>query len=178
MSENRFGTRAGLSVSRTDDAVLVTLLDDVTVAVPWAEFASAVAFLIDGGTAETYAWLANRANGTPSTASTLHVEAASQSPSSSEAGVTSEALDILRDMHDEEPCHFDHHGYCQEHTWLTSSAPCPHGRAQKLFATLDEEWRRAESAARFRSGRDGNYDPEPRTKPTGRRDMSETERKP
>lgn len=57
-----------------------------------------------------------------------------------------EAVDILRDLYDEdEPCRFDHHGYCQEHLWFVAPtedignprAVCPHARAKAFFAKYD-----------------------------------------
>ncbi len=48
-------------------------------------------------------------------------------------------VELLRDLTDPDECWFDHHGYCQAHTWLTSERPCPHGRARKLLALVDEE---------------------------------------
>ncbi len=47
-------------------------------------------------------------------------------------------VELLRDLTDPGECSFDHHGYCQEHVWLTDERPCPHGRAKKLLALVDE----------------------------------------
>lgn len=44
----------------------------------------------------------------------------------------------LRDLVDPDPCYFDHHGYCQAHSWLQSGR-CPHARAAELLAELDRE---------------------------------------
>ena len=46
---------------------------------------------------------------------------------------------IIRDMMEgEEPCYYDHHGYCQAHGWLDAS-PCPFKRAAALLAALTGE---------------------------------------
>lgn len=39
---------------------------------------------------------------------------------------------ILADLVDPDSCWFDHHGYCQAHTWLTEGE-CPHSRAKKAL---------------------------------------------
>ncbi len=43
--------------------------------------------------------------------------------------------DLAKDLYDDEPCSFDHHGGCQAHMFLEPEpgATCPHGRAQRLF---------------------------------------------
>ena len=48
-------------------------------------------------------------------------------------------VELLRDFTDPDPCSFDHHGYCQAHGWLTGERPCPHDRAKRLLALVDEE---------------------------------------
>lgn len=40
---------------------------------------------------------------------------------------------VLRDLIDDEPCRFDHHGYCQTHGWLQPGR-CPVARARDLLA--------------------------------------------
>lgn len=46
--------------------------------------------------------------------------------------------DIVRDLFDDSPCgSFDHHGYCQHHSWL-SDKRCPHARAREVLAALDD----------------------------------------
>lgn len=40
-----------------------------------------------------------------------------------------EADEILTYLLDVNECHLDHHGYCQEHGWL-SDTTCPHARAR------------------------------------------------
>jgi hypothetical protein len=47
--------------------------------------------------------------------------------------VTNPILVALRDIVDPDPCHLDHHGYCQAHGW-TGDEPCPHARAKDLLA--------------------------------------------
>ena len=44
--------------------------------------------------------------------------------------------DVLSDLvaRDDDPCYFDHHGYCQAHNWL-QEGECPHARAKRLLAT-------------------------------------------
>jgi len=39
---------------------------------------------------------------------------------------------LVADLVDADPCHFDHEGYCQAHSWLTSERPCPHSRAKLM----------------------------------------------
>lgn len=44
------------------------------------------------------------------------------------------ATDLIRDFHNDDPCEqWDHHGYCQTHTWLTTDRPCPHARAANFL---------------------------------------------
>lgn len=40
---------------------------------------------------------------------------------------------VLRDLIDDDPCRFDHHGYCQTHGWLHPGR-CPVARARELLA--------------------------------------------
>lgn len=40
-------------------------------------------------------------------------------------------LELLRELTDHDPCHYDHHGYCQAHS--LDEKPCPHERAQALL---------------------------------------------
>ncbi|MDN3244117.1 hypothetical protein [Streptomyces sp. ZSW22] len=48
-------------------------------------------------------------------------------------------LDLVRDFLDPDPCSFDHHGYCQAHGYLGGEPmSCPHGRAKKLLAELEQ----------------------------------------
>ena len=52
----------------------------------------------------------------------------------------SEAISILRELVDENPCSFDHHGNCQEHGWTNyGEGLCPHERAKRLLFDVDEE---------------------------------------
>jgi hypothetical protein len=41
---------------------------------------------------------------------------------------------LVEELHDEDPCSYDHHGYCQTHS--LGKFPCPHTRAR---AALGEE---------------------------------------
>jgi len=43
---------------------------------------------------------------------------------------------LVDELRDESPCHYDHHGYCQEH--CLHDAPCPHSRANAMFAASKE----------------------------------------
>lgn len=45
---------------------------------------------------------------------------------------------LVKDLTDPDPCHFDHHGYCQAHGWFATDPACPHGRAQNLFPETKE----------------------------------------
>jgi len=37
---------------------------------------------------------------------------------------------LVEELRDDDPCYYDHHGYCQAHS--LDPAPCPHERAAKL----------------------------------------------
>lgn len=45
---------------------------------------------------------------------------------------------LVQGMADPDPCHFDHHGYCQAHAWMAVAPACPHGRAQQMFPEIKE----------------------------------------
>lgn len=45
-----------------------------------------------------------------------------------------EAVAIMLDLVDREPCQYDHHGYCQAHH--LQERPCPHERAVAFMARL------------------------------------------
>lgn len=51
------------------------------------------------------------------------------------------AMGLMRPMvgalHYDTPCRVDHHGYCQEHSYL-EEGPCPDGEARKLLETTKE----------------------------------------
>ena len=47
-----------------------------------------------------------------------------------------ELLGLVQELTYDDPCWYDHHGYCQAHS--LSDRPCPHDRAKK--------WRRSETA--------------------------------
>ncbi|KOT94529.1 hypothetical protein ADK70_12730 [Streptomyces rimosus subsp. pseudoverticillatus] len=40
--------------------------------------------------------------------------------------------DLVADFTDSDPCHYDHHGYCQAHFWFQAEPACPHRRAREL----------------------------------------------
>lgn len=46
---------------------------------------------------------------------------------------TDELLGLINDLADMGRCHYDHHGYCQEHGWFKADIECPHARAQRLW---------------------------------------------
>lgn len=41
------------------------------------------------------------------------------------------AVELIRELADPDPCHYDHHGYCQAHSG--HERPCPHERARDLL---------------------------------------------
>jgi hypothetical protein len=43
-------------------------------------------------------------------------------------------LQIITDLQDNSDCSLDHHGYCQEHSWLTKGL-CPQFRISKILTT-------------------------------------------
>ena len=45
-----------------------------------------------------------------------------------------QAMEIIGDLVDDDPCSFDHHGYCQSHAWFATEQSCPHGRGKALLA--------------------------------------------
>jgi hypothetical protein len=49
-------------------------------------------------------------------------------------------LPLVESLHWDTSCSFDHHGYCQEHSYL-ADGPCPDGQAQKFIAATKEEGR-------------------------------------
>jgi hypothetical protein len=51
---------------------------------------------------------------------------------------SNDLTDLVKDLTDPDPCHFDHHGYCQAHGWFATEPACPHGRAHKLFPETKE----------------------------------------
>lgn len=42
-------------------------------------------------------------------------------------------LELVDELRDPDPCHYDHHGYCQAHWWFYTEPVCPHARAAALF---------------------------------------------
>ena len=36
-------------------------------------------------------------------------------------------------VHEDDPCTFDHHGYCQAHSWFYDDEKCPDARAKELL---------------------------------------------
>lgn len=51
-----------------------------------------------------------------------------------------QALELLADLVDEDPCWFDHHGGCQAHGFLSLEPGeiCPHEEAKNLLAKMEE----------------------------------------
>ena len=47
-----------------------------------------------------------------------------------------ECREVIHNLIDDEPCRYDHHGYCQEHNWL-SDGVCPHKQGKKLISQID-----------------------------------------
>lgn len=39
---------------------------------------------------------------------------------------------LVDDFTDPDPCHYDHHGYCQAHMWFATEPRCPHARARDI----------------------------------------------
>lgn len=50
-----------------------------------------------------------------------------------------EAVDVLRELSEveDQPCRYDHHGYCQEHGWFETDPPCAIKRAREIWAAQD-----------------------------------------
>lgn len=48
-----------------------------------------------------------------------------------------QAINLLRDLVDDEPCDYDHHDYCQSHRLY--ARPCFHAQAIELIALVDGE---------------------------------------
>ena len=40
-------------------------------------------------------------------------------------------IDLVAKLTDSEPCYYDHHGYCQQHS---VDSPCPHEAAKELLS--------------------------------------------
>ncbi len=40
---------------------------------------------------------------------------------------------LLTDLIQEDPCDFDHHGYCQAHIWFRTDPSCPQSRAKEIL---------------------------------------------
>jgi uncharacterized Zn finger protein (UPF0148 family) len=62
-----------------------------------------------------------------------------------------EAIEIVSDLGERDPCRLDHHGYCQEHDWFDAS-PCPHKRAKEFLAKMDENAKRRRDAGQLMRG--------------------------
>ena len=47
-----------------------------------------------------------------------------------------ELRDLLSDLAEfgEDPCEFDHHGYCQTHGWTAAEPRCPFARVKEFLA--------------------------------------------
>lgn len=46
-------------------------------------------------------------------------------------------LDLIKELCNPDLCRTDHHGGCITHFRTAPYGPCPHGRAQRLFADLE-----------------------------------------
>jgi hypothetical protein len=62
-----------------------------------------------------------------------------------------EAIEIVSDLGERDPCRLDHHGYCQEHDWF-NEGPCPHKRAKEFLAKMDENAKRRRDAGQLMRG--------------------------
>lgn len=47
-----------------------------------------------------------------------------------------EVAELLYQLTDEEECSFDHHGYCQTHSWFSSEEKCVNKRALEYLSYL------------------------------------------
>lgn len=47
-------------------------------------------------------------------------------------------LAIIADLYDDDPCTYDHHGYCQAHSWFATDPICPHARARAVLGEVAE----------------------------------------
>lgn len=47
--------------------------------------------------------------------------------------------DIVEALTDDDPCYYDHHGYCQAHGWMAVSPACPHARARALTGSQSHD---------------------------------------
>lgn len=50
-----------------------------------------------------------------------------------------QAISIIKDLIDDEPCRFDHHGYCQSHGWMATWPPCPQKRAKEFLEEFNNK---------------------------------------
>lgn len=46
---------------------------------------------------------------------------------------------ILEDLEENEPCFYDHHGYCQAHGWFETDPVCPQKRLRDILGEYDAE---------------------------------------
>lgn len=42
-------------------------------------------------------------------------------------------LELIQDLADPDECWYDHHGYCQAHSWFEVDPRCPHARAREAL---------------------------------------------
>ena len=67
----------------------------------------------------------------------LHVFEAKAALSALEAqGLVIVLVETLTAVVDDDPCEFDHHGYCQTHGWMYAE-PCPTAKLQAMLAALE-----------------------------------------
>ncbi len=45
--------------------------------------------------------------------------------------------ELIYDLADDGDCWFDHHGFCQEHSWFAVEPECPHARAKSILKLKD-----------------------------------------
>lgn len=48
-----------------------------------------------------------------------------------------ECKEVIYDLVDDEPCRLDHHGYCQNHSWMSSDL-CPNERGKSILTKINE----------------------------------------
>ena len=47
-----------------------------------------------------------------------------------------ECREVIYNLIDDEPCRYDHHGYCQAHNWLSNDV-CPHKQGKELIPQIN-----------------------------------------
>jgi len=49
-----------------------------------------------------------------------------------EANYLAPLIELVENTVDDTPCRLDHHGYCQQHSWLYTDPPCRQVRIRQL----------------------------------------------